>query len=129
VQRERESPGYPRGVFDPRGVPGYAEFKLSILGDAAEDAWAIYSPLTEKQGGDVAEAVLGDLFAEGLIYFFHHATDSLTRDADDDALRLSEAEAQAAIVDDGWREPAPTTDVHFTVTAKGQHAYLRVSKQ
>jgi hypothetical protein len=132
-------------VFDPRGVPGYAAFKLSILGDAAEDAWAIYSPLaglrgnmrdfvplsalTEEQGGDVVEAVLRDLFAEGLIYFFHHATDSVNRDAHDDALRLSEAEAQAAMVDDGWRQPAPTSDVHFTVAAKGRHEYLRGSKR
>lgn len=131
-------------VFNPGAVPGYEEFKLSVLGDAADDAWAIYSPLaslrgnirdfvplpplSEEEGAEVVEAALRDLFVEGLIYFFRHATDSLNHDADDDALRLSEAEAEAAILGDSWRLPTPTTDVHFTITAKGKHEYFKESQ-
>ena len=94
-------------MFDPRAVPGYEEFKLNVLGDASEDAWAIQSPLaslrgnirdfvplpqlTEEQSREVVEAALRDLFAEGLIYFFRYVTESLNRDANDAALRLTEA--------------------------------------
>ena len=131
-------------VFNPRTLPGYEEFKLSVLGDAAEDAWAIWSPLAglrgnirdfvslpplnEEQSRAVAEAVLRDLLAARHVYFFRHATDSLNRDANDDALRLSEAEAGTAIADDDWRILAPTSDVYFTITATGEEKYFAGSK-
>jgi hypothetical protein len=115
------------------------------LATQAQDAWAIASPLaslrgnirdfvplpplTEEQSAEVAEAVLRDLFAQGFIYFFRHATDSLTRDAYDDAVRLSKADAEAEITSDAWRVPAPTTSVHFAITAKGEHEYFRGSKR
>ena len=49
--------------------------------------------LTEEQSREVVEAASSSLFAEGRIYFFRYVTESLNRDADDAALRLSEAEA------------------------------------
>jgi hypothetical protein len=85
--------------------------------------------LTEEQSGEVVEAALRDLFAEGLIYFFRYVTESLNRDADDAGLQLSQAEAEAAIVDDAWRLPVPTTDVHFTITAKGEREYFKESRR
>jgi len=126
---------------DPRTVPGYSEFKLNVLGDAAEDAYWIGSPLgflrgnvrdfiplpplSEEEHRALAEAVLRDLFEEGLIRFFHNASDSLTADAFDGSLVLSPAEAEAAIASDAWRIPYGETDVHFTITEKGEQANFK----
>lgn len=84
--------------------------------------------------------MLGDLFAEDLIYFFHHRSDDLNRDSCNPSLVLEPEEVDRLLAGDEWRthewrtdewgstSPLPATDVWFFATKAGTDALKALSE-
>jgi hypothetical protein len=79
-------------------------------------------PEGERQA--FAERALGELYADGFIYFFRVANDGDVNAAGrDDESRLSDEEVEQALSDEWWRRregfPADAPDIWFGATPEG----------
>jgi hypothetical protein len=134
----------PSALQSPRELENYERFEFEILFEATTDSQGVWEPLwylrgnvrsivplpalSEEEHQLLAEAVLRDLWRDGLI-FFYRETENLDADLRDPATHLSPQEVDAVLRGSDWRTVSIRTDVWFFATLKGERAWKDYAKE